>query len=117
MQEQVKAKVDQASRILEPMQPGEAVLVQDFKTRKWTTNATIISRRNSRSYEVDIDGRSHVRNRRFLRPVAASGSLPNNNVHNPKACDKKKIHNLRSRHKVKFDVKNSSASSTRTRGR
>ena len=90
MQEQIKAKVDQASSILQPMQPGEAVLVQDFKTRKWTINATIISRRNSRSYEIDIDGRTHVRNLRFLRPVIASGPLPDNHVHNPKVVQNQK---------------------------
>ena len=40
-QEQVKAQVDQASHILEPMLPGEAVLVQDPKMCRWTIEATV----------------------------------------------------------------------------
>ena len=42
--EQVKASVDQASRILEPLQPGDTVLVQDQKTRKWSIEATITAK-------------------------------------------------------------------------
>ena len=123
-QEQVKAQVNQASRILEPMQPGEAVLVQDPKTRRWTIEATVVSKRNSRSYEVNIDGRIHVRNRRFLKPVATpvllqtdrtmlppekagispknSKGVSNQKSHNLKTSDGKKIHDLRPRRKVSF---------------
>ena len=107
--EQVKANVDQASRALEPMQPGDAVMVQDHKTRRWTIEATIIARRNRRSYEIDIDGRTHVRNRRFLRPAITpepstkkSSHVPNEGPHPTKATTEKKIHDLRSRKKVKF---------------
>ena len=104
--EQVKANVDQASRALEPMQPGDAVMVQDHKTRKWTIEATIIARRNRRSYQIDIEGRTHVRNRRFLRPAITPGPstshVPNEGPHPTKATAEKKIHDLRSRRKVKF---------------
>ena len=104
--EQVKANVDQASRALEPMQPGDSVMVQDHKTRKWMIEATIIARRNRRSYEVDLEGRTHVRNRRFLRPAITPGPstshVPNEGPHPTKATAEKKIHDLRSRRKVKF---------------
>ena len=67
-----KNRVDQSSHTLEPFQPGEAVLVQDPKTSRWSTEATIISRRNKRSYIVEVDGRKFLRNRRFIRPVATT---------------------------------------------
>ena len=33
--------------------------------------ATVVSRRNKRSYNIEIDGRHYIRNRRFLKPVIA----------------------------------------------
>ena len=52
------------------MKPGDSVLVQDPKTSRWSIEATVVSRRNKRSYNSEIDG--HHRNRRFLKPVIAS---------------------------------------------
>ena len=65
-----KNRVDQSSHTLEPFQPGEAVLVQDPKTSRWSIEATIISRQNKRSYIVEVDSRKFLRNRRFIRPAA-----------------------------------------------
>ena len=65
-----KNRVNQSSHTLEPFQPGKTVLVQDPKTSRWSIEATIISRRNKRSYIVEADGRKFLRNRRFIRPVA-----------------------------------------------
>ena len=49
---------------------GTKVLSQNMKTRRWDRWATIVSKRpDGRSYEVNIDGRIHLRNRRFLRPM------------------------------------------------
>ena len=67
-----KNRVDQSSHTLEPFQPGEAVLVQDPKTSRWSIEATIISRRNKRSYIVEVDVRKFLRNRRFIRPAATT---------------------------------------------
>ena len=69
---QEKKRVDQSSHILEPFQPGEAVLVQDPKTSRWSIEATIISRWNRRSYIIEVDSREFLRNRRFIRPVATT---------------------------------------------
>ena len=45
------------------------VITQNMKTHRWDQQATIVSRRpNGPSYVVDIDGRKHIRNWRFLRP-------------------------------------------------
>ena len=106
--EQVKASGDQASRILEPLQPGEAVLVQDSKTKKWSIEATITAKRNERSYEIDINGRTHIRNRRFLRPAINPGSSPTNlsqvpsGLHQGKGPTEEKTYNLRKKRRVKF---------------
>ena len=67
-----KNRVDQSSHTLEPFQPGETVLVQDPKTSRWSIEATIISRRNKRSYIVEVDVRKFLRNRRFIRPAATT---------------------------------------------
>ena len=65
-QEKVKY---QPSRSHIPMGPGDKVIAQNRSSKRWDAQATIISRRrNRRSYLIDIDGREHVRNRRFLRP-------------------------------------------------
>jgi hypothetical protein len=49
---------------------GTRVLSQNMKTRRWDKWATIISKRpDGRSYEVVIEGVTHLRNRRFLRPM------------------------------------------------
>ena len=69
--EKEKARVDQSSRVLEPIKPGEAVLAQDPKTLRWSIEATVVSKRNRRSYNIEIDGRNHVRNRRFLKPITS----------------------------------------------
>ena len=69
--EKKKARVDQSSRILEPMKPGNSALVQDPKTSRWLIEAIVVSKRNKRSYNIKIDGRHHIRNRRFLEPVIA----------------------------------------------
>ena len=69
--EKEKARVDQSSGILEPMKPGDSVLVQDPKTSRWSMEATVVSRRNKRSYNIEIDGRHHIPNRRLLKPVIA----------------------------------------------
>ena len=53
------------------MKPGDSVLAQDPKTSKWSIEATVVSRRNKRSYNIEIDGRHYIRNRRFLKPVIA----------------------------------------------
>ena len=66
-----KARVDQSLRTLEPMKPGNSILLQDPKTSRWSIEATVVSRRNKRSYNIEIDGRHYIRNRRFLKPVIA----------------------------------------------
>ena len=75
--------------------------IQTVASRPW--EAMSIDRR---SYEIDIEGRTHVRNRRFLRPAITPGPstshVPNEGPHPTKATAEKKIHDLRSRRKVKF---------------
>ena len=63
-----KERTDKSSRVLEQLSLGQTVLVQDHKTKQWSHEATIVEKRNRRSYLVEMDGRQHVRNRRFIRP-------------------------------------------------
>ena len=52
-----------------PLEPGQAVIAQHMLTRRWDQHATILeSRSNGSSYVVKINGRSYLRNRRFLWP-------------------------------------------------
>ena len=54
----------------EDLYPGQKVLVLDFKTEKWTKPGTIISKNKyGRSYSVNIDGKTRLRNRRFIREL------------------------------------------------
>ena len=88
--EKGKARVDQSLRILEPMKPGDSILVQDPKTSRWSIKATVVSRRNKRSYNIEIDGCHLIRNRRFLKPVIAPKEIaPKENT--PKEITSKEI--------------------------
>ena len=73
--EKEKARVDQSLRILEPKKPGDSVLVQDPKTSRWSIEATVVLRRNKRSYNIEIDSRRHIRNQQFLKPVIVTKRL------------------------------------------
>jgi hypothetical protein len=58
-----------SSRHRAPLKPGQVVTAQLVLTGRWDQRATILeSRDNGRSYHVRIDGRTYLRNRRFLRP-------------------------------------------------
>ena len=65
------------SRALEPLKPGQKVLVQCPKTSRWSIPATIETRRGKRSYLVSTNsGNRFLRNRRFLRPDPSPGPTP-----------------------------------------
>lgn len=59
------------SQTLAPLYVGDAVLVQNEKTKEWVDKGTIISIRPSgRSYEVSLaNGKVTLRNRRFIRKI------------------------------------------------
>ena len=58
------------------LRPGEKVVTQNMKSRRWSEEATIIAKNQSgMSYEVEINGKVHTRNRRFLRKSAKLGRL------------------------------------------
>ena len=63
-----KSAADQTSRSLEPMKPGDVVYVQNPKSLRWDSRAKIVEKRSRRSYIVEADGRTYLRNRKFLRP-------------------------------------------------
>jgi hypothetical protein len=65
--DQVKGKAKKA--VLPPFKIGEKVRVQDPKSKQWNSFAIITDiRRNKRSYVIEFDnGRTSIRNRRFLR--------------------------------------------------
>ena len=63
-----KERTDKSSRTLEQLSLGQTVLVQDHKTKQWSHEATIVEKRSRRSYLVEMDGRQHLRNRRFIKP-------------------------------------------------
>ena len=67
----VKERTDGSKRELEQLHPGDQIWVQDPKTKKWSTKATIINARSERSYLV-TDG-----TRRFIRPTCRSTGSTN----------------------------------------
>ena len=74
--------------ILEPMKPGDSVLVQDPKTSRWSIEANVVSRGNKRSYIIEIDGCHHIRNQRFLKLVNAPKETNTKETY-PKEMDSK----------------------------
>jgi hypothetical protein len=53
---------------LSVLSPSTLVRIQDTKTRKWDKVGTILSiRKNKRSYNVLVNGKQYLRNRRYLR--------------------------------------------------
>ena len=59
---------NQTSHSLKLMEPGDVVNAQNPISKRWDQEATIVSKRNQRSYVVDIEGRRFLRKRKFLRP-------------------------------------------------
>lgn len=56
-------------RILAPLEKGQGVWVQNYKTKRWDQQGTVIEQRNDRrSYIVNCNGVRVWRNRRFLKP-------------------------------------------------
>ena len=85
VQSQTKERVDRSKRDLEQLKPGDQVWVQDPKSLKLSTKATVLSiRKNKRSYLVKSDDRVFIRNRRFLRPDPSPGPTPHGP--GPKLC-------------------------------
>jgi hypothetical protein len=65
----LRSHADKSSRQKMQLQPGQHVIAQHLLTRRWDQRAVILeSRSNGRSYVICINGRSYLRNRRFLRP-------------------------------------------------
>ena len=71
----VKAKFDQHAKNLPPLRNGQKVRIQDPVSKKWDTIGTITHKRdNGKSYSVLFpNGRTKLRNRRFLKPVQEPG--------------------------------------------
>ena len=60
---------DRSAKPLPELQPGQKVLVQDHKTKRWSHRGVLVSKGNFRDYTVDLGkGRYLNRNRRFVRP-------------------------------------------------
>ena len=81
------------------MKTGDSVLVQDQKTSRWSIEATVVSKRNKRSYNIEIDGRYHIQNRRFLKPVIAPkeiapGKITPKETAPKETCSDKKMNKL-----------------------
>lgn len=73
----IKDAVDQHATNLPLLKPGMRVRIQDPHSKKWNRSGKILGpRSNQRSYVVDIDGRTTIRNRRYLRPQNPRPSFP-----------------------------------------
>ena len=72
-----KVKERGSKHELEQLHPGDQIWVQDPKTKKWSTKATIINARSERSYLVTDGVREFFRNRRFIRPACRSTGSTN----------------------------------------
>ena len=74
----VKERVDGSKRELEQLHPGDKIWLQDPKTKRWSTKATIINSRSEMSYWVTDGARDFIRNRRFIKPsYQSTGSTIN----------------------------------------
>jgi hypothetical protein len=65
----LRSHADKSSRQKMQLQPGQHVIAQHLLTKRWDLRAVILeSRSKGRSYVININGRSFLRNRRFLCP-------------------------------------------------
>ena len=56
--------------------PREKIITQNMKSRRWNKEATVITEnQDGISYEVEINGKIHTRNRRFLRKLTRPENL------------------------------------------
>ena len=78
-QERKRTNEKLGGREYTPLAVGEQVLIQDTKTKEWSTEGRIISVRESeQSYIVqDTLGRTFIRNRRFLKPIQTQCATQN----------------------------------------
>ena len=71
-QDQFEGKQTTRSRL----RPGERIVAQDMKSRRWTTEAMVIAEnRDGTSYRVEINGKIHTRSRKFLRKLTGPGNF------------------------------------------
>jgi hypothetical protein len=71
-------------RTLPPLQVGDNVRIQNYKTKRWDQKAIVLSiRPTQRSYSVmnNENSRIYLRNRRFLK-LTDSDQQITNNIHN-----------------------------------
>ena len=65
----VKKDCDVGRRTLSSLPVGTLVVIQDRNTKRWTRRGTIVQKKKRRhTYVVETNGRSLLRNRKFLRP-------------------------------------------------
>ena len=81
-----KQYFDHHSKVPGDLYPGQKVLIQDFKTKKWSKPGVIISKNKyGHSYSVEIDGKTRWRNRRFIRELTPrkGAETPQENTSDP----------------------------------
>ena len=54
--------------------PGDKVMLQDQKTKRWSIEATIVKNHGERSYVVNDGTKEFARNRKFIRGVPPNDS-------------------------------------------
>ena len=64
----VKKDYDAGRRTLSSLPVGTLVMFQDRKTRRWTHRGVIVQKKQRNTYVVEANGRTYLRNRKFLRP-------------------------------------------------
>ena len=66
----VKEDVDPGRHALSRLAEGSRVIIQDPKTKCWTTEGVVLgSRKNRSSYWIEADGKRYLRDRKTLRPL------------------------------------------------
>ena len=65
-----KQCADKSATPLDKLQVGTKVQIQNPSTKRWTTQGTIGNiRPDGRSYSIQVNGHTYIRNRRLLRPL------------------------------------------------
>ena len=81
--QRTNAHHDKTAQTLPPLVIDQPVHVQDPRNKRWDAKGIVIAIRESgRSYLIDVNGRHFIRNRRFLRPIKQSPTLPDPPVSN-----------------------------------
>ena len=100
-----KQHYDKRTKPLPQLTIGDKVRVQDPKSGQWLHQGAIVTvRENGRSYEIEINGKRYLRNRRYLRkcltPAGSDSDIEDLSLNEPQVVGPRRSERLRQKRQV-----------------